>query len=79
MIRNRGIRKKQVFALFVSLKSNRYIFRVPLLHSSLRLYGKLQALARAEETNDDLKDAWKGMEARLANELVLLLKKTAGP
>lgn len=53
---------------------------IPLLHGSLRLYGRLRALAASDESNEDLKDAWDGARASLEDGLVRCLDtfKTSG-
>ncbi|KAL2433478.1 E3 ubiquitin-protein ligase listerin [Exophiala dermatitidis] len=43
---------------------------VPLLHASLRLYGRLRSLVASEDCNDDLSDAWKAAEVSLEDGLV---------
>ncbi|PSN61357.1 hypothetical protein BS50DRAFT_504653 [Corynespora cassiicola Philippines] len=47
---------------------------IPFTHASLKLCSQLRVLAHAEESNDDLQDAWKEMEGNIGHGLVVLLK-----
>ncbi|RMZ77924.1 hypothetical protein DV738_g4100, partial [Chaetothyriales sp. CBS 135597] len=47
---------------------------LPLLHSSLRLYQKLKALATTKEANEDLVDAWTATKAPLNDGLLNCLQ-----
>ncbi|KIX03547.1 uncharacterized protein Z518_07100 [Rhinocladiella mackenziei CBS 650.93] len=47
---------------------------VPLLHASLRLYGRLRTLASAEDANEDLTDAWKAAKTPLEEGLLHCLE-----
>ena len=47
---------------------------VPLIHASLRLYNKLKVLA-AEESNEDLVEAWQDRRSQLTTGLLKLLQR----
>ncbi|KAJ4375787.1 hypothetical protein N0V83_001064 [Neocucurbitaria cava] len=47
---------------------------IPFVHASLKLYAILRSMALAEDSNDDLRDAWKETEQSVANGLINLLK-----
>lgn len=46
---------------------------LPLLHASLRLYGRLGILAGSEEANEDLTDSWKAAQPALEEGLLQIL------
>ncbi|EXJ67710.1 uncharacterized protein A1O5_09056 [Cladophialophora psammophila CBS 110553] len=43
---------------------------LPLVHASLRVYGRLRDLATAEDANEDLVDAWKASQPSLEGSLL---------
>ena len=43
---------------------------IPLLHASLRLYGRLRSLSESSDANEDLIDAWKTMKESLEEGLL---------
>lgn len=43
---------------------------LPLIHASLRLYGRLQTLAKSDDCNEDLSDAYKTAKASLEGGLL---------
>lgn len=47
---------------------------IPFTHASLKLYAQLRTLARVEDPNDDLLEAWKETEQLVAAGLINLLK-----
>ncbi len=47
---------------------------LPLIHASLRLYGRLKSVARAEDSNEDFADAWKTGQSALEEGLLLCLQ-----
>ncbi|KAF2850280.1 RING zinc finger protein-like protein [Plenodomus tracheiphilus IPT5] len=47
---------------------------IPFVHASLKLYAQMRKLTQAEDSNDDLVEAWKGSEQAVANGLINLLK-----
>lgn len=55
---------------------------LPLLHASLRLYGRLRALASSEDANEDLSDSWNvtqpSLEAGLLNCLESFMHPSTG-
>lgn len=50
---------------------------IPLLHASLKLFSLFGSLARDEETNEDLKEAWQESDATLSEGLMSLLSSVA--
>lgn len=51
----------------------------PLLHASLRLYGRLKTLSNVEDTNEDLSDAWASMKSPLEDGLKQCLESFSQP
>ncbi|KAK5191026.1 hypothetical protein LTR92_009238 [Exophiala xenobiotica] len=47
---------------------------LPLIHASLRLYGRLKSVASAEDINEDFADAWKAGQPALEEGLLLCLQ-----
>lgn len=60
----------------ISLQSNGLELedRLPVTHSSLKLYAALKTLLRSEEPNDDMVDALKEEQSRIRNGLIQLLR-----
>ena len=48
---------------------------LPLLHSSLKLFGVLRSISEEEDANEDLLEAWKEVQPTAAEALVSVLKK----
>lgn len=52
--------------------------QIPLIHSSLKLYGTLRKLSTLEVANEDLLDAYKEQEEQLRNALLQMVQAAAG-
>ncbi|KIW66293.1 hypothetical protein PV04_08490 [Phialophora macrospora] len=52
---------------------------LPVLHASLRLYGRLRSLAKFDDANEDLVDAWRGAEPILEEGLLDCLSGFSDP
>lgn len=48
--------------------------RIPLVHSSLKLYSTLKSLTEQDDVNDDLIDAWKEFNRSASAGLIMLLE-----
>lgn len=47
---------------------------LPLLHASLRIYARLRTLAKSDESNEDLVDAWEAAQGPLGEGLLQVLQ-----
>ena len=47
---------------------------LPLLHASLRLYGRLKSLSNSDDANEDLLEAWKNAQKTVEEGLLTCLK-----